>query len=222
MLCIAAGGRESVKVCLLRVASGLGLAKFRCMDQSALPFGITICGLDELQGHCETRATHVLSILDPDYPVPEAFGQYGEHERLELRFDDVVDEKLGVIAPQREHVEQILAFGRSLASDAGEPARLLVHCHAGISRSTAAMVLILAQALPQQSAETVIGLVHGIREKAWPNLRIIEFGDAMLGRGGSLVAATHALHRLQMERRPHIGELMTQNGRGREVEAAAG
>ena len=183
------------------------------------PFRITVCGLDELAGHCETGATHVLSILDPAYPVPEAFGQYGEHARLELRFDDIIDPRPGAVLPQPEHVEQILAFGRTLQNAPG--ASLLVHCHAGISRSTAAMTLILAQAMPEVPAEAVLGMVHAIREKAWPNLRIIELGDGMLGRGGSLVAAATALHRLQMGVRPHIGALMTEGGRGREVAAAS-
>ena len=184
------------------------------------PFRITICGLDELEGHCETSATHVLSILDPGYPVPEIFGQYGEHERLELRFDDIVDERAGATMPQPDHVWQILAFGRTLDAEPG--ATLIVHCHAGISRSTAAMVLILAQAMPLASAEEVVAMVHGIREKAWPNLRIIELGDAMLGRGGALVRAVTALHRTQLRVRPHIGDFMTQGGRGREVTAASG
>jgi hypothetical protein len=63
-------------------------------------------------------------------------------------------------------------------------------------------------------------MVHEIREKAWPNLRLIELGDALLGRGGTLVAATHALHRLQLERRPHLAEFMELGGRGREVALA--
>jgi predicted protein tyrosine phosphatase len=182
------------------------------------PFRITVCGIEELAGHCETRASHVLSILDPDYPVPEAFGQYGEHERLELRFHDIIEATPGSVLPQPEHVERILAFGRDLMADPS--ANLLVHCHAGISRSTAAMALILAQAQPSLAAEAVLGQVHAIREKAWPNLRIMEMGDTMLGRGGSLVAATHALHGLQLAVRPRLAELMTQGGRGREVAEA--
>lgn len=190
------------------------------MPESAPPFAITVCGLDELEGHCETGATHVLSILDPDWPVPEAFGQYGEHERLVLRFHDNVVERPGEISPKQADVEQILAFGRKLQSEPG--ASLLVHCHAGISRSTAAMTLIIAQAMPELSAADVVGIVHGIREKAWPNIRIVEMGDRLLGRGGTLVAAATALHAKQLERRPHLAELMTEAGRGREVEAAEG
>jgi predicted protein tyrosine phosphatase len=186
------------------------------------PFDITICGIDELEGHCVLGATHVLSILDPDYPVPEAFGQYGEHERLELRFNDIIDPTPGMILPGPGHVEAILGFGRSLAAEANAPrphppATLIVHCHAGISRSTASMALILAQALPDEPAEAILGTVLDIRDKAWPNLRIIEIGDAMLGRDGTLVAAAYGLYRLQMERRPHIAAMMEDGGRSRET-----
>ena len=190
------------------------------MSDVPLPFGITVCGIEELAGHGDAGASHVLSILDPDHPVPEAFGTFGEHEKVELRFHDIIDETPGMLAPQPGHVEAILSLGRDLLAESARPARLLVHCHAGISRSTASMVLILAQALPDLPAGAVVQRVHSIREKAWPNLRLVEIGDAMLGRGGALVGATHALHRLQLERRPHLAEFMEQGGRSREIAAA--
>lgn len=192
------------------------------MSSAAPPFGITICGIAELAEHCSTGASHVLSILDPDYPVPEAFGAFGEHQKLEVRFHDIVDETPGLLLPQPEHVERILALGRDLVAEPLATAHLLVHCHAGISRSTASMALILAQALPETLADTILLMVHGTREKAWPNLRLVEIGDAMLGRNGTLVEATHTLHRLQLERRPHLAEFMELGGRGREVAAARG
>ena len=188
------------------------------MSTDTPPFGITICGIDELEGHGALGATHVLSILDPDYPVPEAFGEYGEHERLELRFNDIIDPTPGMILPGPEHVEAILAFGRSLTSE--PQANLIVPCHAGIPRSTASMTLILAQALPDEPDETIIAIVHGIREKAWPNLRLLELGDAMLGRDGTLIRAAYRLYRLQIERRPQLAEMMDEGGRGREIRAA--
>ena len=190
------------------------------MDSAAPPFGITVCGIEELDGHCSTDASHVLSILDPDYPVPEAFGSYGEHAKLELRFHDIIEQTAGQTAPQPEHVDAILMFGRDLRDERSGTAHLLVHCHAGISRSTAAMALILAQAMPERSAEAVLRTVYALREKAWPNLRLMEIGDARLGRGGTLVAATHALHRLQLDRRPHLAAFMEESGRTREIDAA--
>jgi len=92
--------------------------------------------------------THVLSILDPDWPVPDAFGSFGEHERLELRFHDVIEETPGMLAPTQENVAQVLAFGRDMLGEPAPGAHLLVHCHAGVSRSTASMILIVAQARP--------------------------------------------------------------------------
>jgi predicted protein tyrosine phosphatase len=184
------------------------------------PFRLTVCGLDEIAGHCETGVTHVLSILDPEAPVPPAFGIYNNHHRLELRFHDVIEEVPPMDAPQRVHVEQLLDFGRDLISDPPESAHLLVHCHAGVSRSTAAMLLILAEAQPATPAADLAAELLRIRAKAWPNLRILEFGDAMLGRQGTLITAAAALYRHQLEQRPHLADIMTDAGRGREVAAA--
>ncbi len=184
------------------------------------PFRTTVCGIDELESFSATRTSHVLSILDPDWPVPEAFGQFGEHEKLELRFHDVIEETPGQRAPQPEHVEALLAFGRDLMAEPPQDAHLLVHCHAGISRSTASMALILAQSLPQVPAAEILEEVARIREKAWPNLRMIELGDAMLGRAGTLVTAAHAVYRRQLERRTFLWEFMGNAGRQRELATA--
>nr|WP_321983510.1 protein-tyrosine-phosphatase [uncultured Lichenicoccus sp.] len=184
------------------------------------PFAILVCGIEELCEHDGLGASHVLSIHDPGHPVPEAFGTYCEHARLELRFHDIIEPRPDEVLPAPAHVEAILGFGRSLQNEFCGTATLLVHCHAGISRSTAALVLILAQAMPDVPAGEIVRMVHAIRENAWPNLRLIELGDAMLQRAGSLVSATHALHRLQIERRPHIAEYMEKGGRAREVRAA--
>lgn len=185
------------------------------------PFRITVCGIEELAGHGEGRVSHVLSILDPGWPVPPAFGSFGEHERLELRFHDVTEDQPGLLSPQPEHVRRLLGFGRDLRAEPREAAHLLVHCHAGVSRSTAAMALMLAQALPDRPAGEIFDEVLRIRAKAWPNLRIVEMGDAMLGRGGEMIAAARGVYRAQIARRPELAEIMRQGGRGREVAAAA-
>jgi predicted protein tyrosine phosphatase len=189
------------------------------MDTIA-PFRITVCGIDELADYRETQVSHVLSILDPEWPVPEAFGEYGEHEKLELRFHDIIEDTPDQIAPRREHVAALLEFGRDLMAEPRENAHLLVHCHAGISRSSASMVLILAQGLKEVPAERIVAEVLRIREKAWPNLRLIEMGDAMLGRGGTLVRAVHDLYRRQLERRPFLWDFMTNAQRQRELSNA--
>ena len=180
-----------------------------------LPFGITVCGIDELTHHSAARVSHVLSILDPDWPVPEAFGSFGEHDRLEVRFHDVIEESPAAVAPGPAHVERLLAFGRGLTPEA----HLLVHCHAGVSRSSAAMALLIAQAMPALGAEAIFAEILRIRPQIWPNLRIVEFGDRALGRNGALIAAAVGVYRHQTSRRPELIAQFRAGGRAREVAA---
>jgi predicted protein tyrosine phosphatase len=181
-------------------------------------FRITVCGVAELAGHSAVGVTHVLSILDPGFPDPEAFGAFGEHERLDLRFHDITEARQGMRLVEREDVAALLQFGRDLQRE--PDAHLLVHCHMGISRSTASMALILAQARPDRPALEALAEVRRIRAQIWPNLRVVELGDELLGRKGELVAAAIARYRHVVERRPDIGRMMVEMGRGREVEAA--
>jgi predicted protein tyrosine phosphatase len=186
------------------------------------PFMITVCGLDELAGHAAREVSHVLSILDPTQAEPEAFGAYGEHARLELKFHDIIEDTPGLQAPQPEDVAKILDFGRDILRDPENLRHLLVHCHMGISRSTASMALLLAQAQPHLSASEVLGQVLHIREKAWPNLRILTLGEEQLDRKGEFSAAVGAIYRIQIERRPEIKEFFVKGGRAREIELATG
>lgn len=188
------------------------------MPRSFVPFTVTVCGIDELDSFGAAGVTHVLSILDPGHPEPTAFGAYGEHERLELRFHDIIEDTAGEIAPTRGDVERILAFGRDVMAEPAGCGHLIVHCHAGISRSTASLVMMLAQAKPDFPAEVAMAAVVGIRPKAWPNLRMIEFADDILGRGGDLVRAVRARHLSYAIERPEMADYMRANGRAREVE----
>lgn len=177
----------------------------------------TVCGLEELAGYGARGVSHVLSLLDPGTPEPEAFVGYGAHARETLRFHDCLGCGEGLVPPEREHIEAILAFGRGLEG----AAHLLVHCHYGLSRSTAALLILFAQAEPGMAAQTLVARLHALREPAWPNARMIGFADAILGRDGSLTEAVRSLHAKQLGVRPHLAELLRGLGRGAEVDAAS-
>lgn len=184
------------------------------------PFLITVCGIQELAGHAGRQVSHVLSIIDPDEVEPDAFGSYGEHARLLLRFHDVIEESSEYQAPQPYHVEQILAFGRDIPTNPANIRHLLVHCHMGISRSSAAMALLLAQAQPGVSANEILAQVLHIREKAWPNFRVLSFGAEQLGRSREFTDAAAVLYRRQLDKRPEIKDFFVSAGRGREIDLA--
>jgi predicted protein tyrosine phosphatase len=177
---------------------------------------LTICGLEELESHSARGVTHVLSIVDPDLAEPQVFARYGAHRRTTLRFHDAIEAEPQIVLPQRSDVESILAWGQDI--DAEAEGHLLVHCHMGISRSTAAMTMILAQAHPEASEADIADRIRGIRPIAWPNLRMIGFADEILGRGGRLEAAVVGLYAKSLAARPELAEVMTRLNRRREVE----
>jgi predicted protein tyrosine phosphatase len=185
-----------------------------------LPFTITVCGFAELMDYCSAGVSHVLSILDPGSPIPEEFASFSEHRRLELRFHDVIADLADIVPPRPQHIRRLLALGRDLGAAQSSDPHLLIHCHAGFSRSPAALALLLAQAQPSLTAELLAAEVLRIRPNAWPNLRIIELGDSILRRRGTLVEAASWIYRDRLGREPGLADMIAANGRAREVEAA--
>jgi predicted protein tyrosine phosphatase len=182
-----------------------------------VPFAITVCGISELENYVGTGVSHVLSILDPPEAEPAAFYRFDPHQRLDLRFNDIIEESPGYLAPQESHVRDLLAFGRRLDRDP-KPSHLLVHCHMGISRSSASMMLLLAQALPDRPAEAIAQEILRIRPQAWPNLRIITLGDEVLERKGELIAAARGIYRRRAAESPDAVRFIREAGRLAEVE----
>ena len=183
---------------------------------------LTVCGLEELEDHTASGVTHVLSILDPGTPDPEPFGRYDRHHRTILRFHDIIEPMAGMILPQRRHVEEIVEFGEEIVEEAeeGRPGHLLIHCHMGISRSTAAMTMMLAAANPGEGGDALMDRLTSIRPQAWPNLLMTRFADEIMGRGGELAGAVTRLHARQIADKPHLADVFRRLGRAREVELA--
>ncbi len=191
------------------------------MDQPDIAsFRVSICGIDDLDGLREAGVTHVLSLLNPGWAEPEPFRAFAPHQRLDLRFHDIVDPLPGLRRPGPGDVAALLDFGRALAAAPG--AHLLVHCEKGLSRSTASLALILAQARRDWPAESVLAEIVRLRPRAWPNLRIIELGDRLLGRGGTLVAAAAQCYRARIAAQPRLADGMIEMGRARELRLATG
>ena len=185
-----------------------------------VPFEITVCGIGELDRHAARGVSHVLLNLDPRIAERPSFAAFGPHRRLELCFDDILEHREDLLAPQGGHVDDILGFARALMADPPPEAHLLVHCHMGISRSSAALALILARVRPDLPAVQIMDEVLRIRRRAWPNLRLIELGDAALARHGELIAALSAVYRWQLQRHPELQHYFTECGRKREVDHA--
>src|SRR5262249_1769564 len=126
------------------------------------------------------------------------------------------------VLPESNHVEEILRFGSFLTKDASGPeqAHLLVHCHMGISRSTAAMAVLMAQSDPDESERRIFAQLLSLRPQAWPNSLMVEFADTLMGRQGRMMSALANLYAQQLVKRPETEHFMRTHGRSREVDLA--
>lgn len=166
------------------------------------------------------KPTHVIGILDPTMPEPGGYSHLGpETDRTLLRYIDREVEREQ--SPLPAHVEtKLAAIERAIAALDRAPVRLFVHCHAGASRSTATAYLALARQYGPAEAEAAFAELLRITNKPWPNRRVIEFGDALLGGQGRLLkpldayreananrlAAMLRLHRIRALRDPGYAE----------------
>lgn len=107
-----------------------------------------------------------------------------------LTFNDITEPRDGLVAPDETVVSAVLAFGRGAAPDVP----LLVHCWAGISRSSAAAYIIACDRNPGREVE----LACELRRRApfaTPNRLLVSLADTMLRRGGAMTAAIAAIGR---------------------------
>ncbi len=149
---------------------------------------IYICSLAEMPDHVrDLQPSHLVSLLSSaeQPPTPDGFAP-DRHHRVEV--NDISAPMVGYVLPQDDHIAQLIGFLESWHG--GTP--LLVHCFAGISRSTAAALIALTFRHDGREEEAALRL-RSAAPHAQPNRRMIELADLRLGRDGRLVAALAAM-----------------------------
>ena len=105
--------------------------------------------------------------------------------------DDIIEPLDGYVAPADEHLTRLIEFVRGW--DRAKP--LVVHCYAGISRSTAGAFVTVCALNPQRSELAIAQALRHASATATPNLRIVLLADRMLGRQGRMTAAIETIGR---------------------------
>jgi len=146
---------------------------------------ITVTNVDKVPGFIHRGATHVVSLLHSRERnllfLPKEFKR---ENWLFLDMDDVISEKAEA-APKKEQVERLLAWTNKLPNDV----HLVIHCHAGVSRSTAAALAVKVQELGVDRLKEAVDWLLEARPQACPNPVITKFADELLGAKGELHAA---------------------------------
>ncbi|MDP9025921.1 MAG: dual specificity protein phosphatase family protein [Candidatus Eremiobacteraeota bacterium] len=144
--------------------------------------GHNVCAFKDVDSEAVRRADAIVSIGDPGEAMPAAIVR-SRKRRLRLSFYDLDHEARE--SPQVDHVRELINFVKTVKADD----RLLVHCYAGISRSTASLAIIFTVLYPELDHDVIFEAVHAIRPEAWPNKRMIAFADDILNCGGRFTSA---------------------------------
>lgn len=136
----------------------------------------------------EHRPDRVISLLGPGsmFPVIADFPP-GDHYKVEL--DDIRKPMAGYVTPEEGHLAKLIEFMQSW-----DPARVLVvHCWAGISRSSAAAMIAACLHNPDTDEAVIAKAIAEASPTAYPNTLIITLADKIMNRDGRMLAAAQAI-----------------------------
>jgi predicted protein tyrosine phosphatase len=150
---------------------------------------IHVCSLARLQDTVrESGARHVVTLIK-DITLVHRPPSIPAANHLLLDMDDIAEPIEGYVAPGEEHVGDLIRFARAWPRQAP----LVVHCYAGISRSTAGAFVTACVVNPQRDEAQIARAIRNASPTAMPNMRIVTLADRLLGRDGRMVAAVRQM-----------------------------
>ncbi|MHA1157425.1 MAG: tyrosine phosphatase family protein [Alphaproteobacteria bacterium] len=146
---------------------------------------IMVCPLSRLDETVSAaRASHVVSLLGENGETIRP-ASVPRERHLSLQLNDISEAMEGHILPGSQHVRALVDFVD--AWDQRQP--MVIHCYAGISRSTAGAYIVLCHLNPNTSEVALATALRAASSTATPNRRLIALADDELVRDGRMVAA---------------------------------
>jgi predicted protein tyrosine phosphatase len=146
---------------------------------------IHVCSLAALPETVKaTGASHIMTVMAKVDQVQRPASVL-EINHLRVQVDDITEHMDGFVAPCETHIEQILNFVRSW----DRHAPMVVHCFAGISRSTASAFAAACMLNPHRDEIAIARQIRAASPIAQPNRLIVSLADRALGRDGRMLRA---------------------------------
>jgi predicted protein tyrosine phosphatase len=165
--------------------------KVRLRRQGIIMPQVLVCPLSLVPATvASSGARHLVTLINDSTPVERPAAIVPENH-LFLGINDIIEPAEGMVVPALEHVQELVDFVRRW--DQAHP--IVVHCFAGISRSTAAAFIALCAVNPERREADIAQRLRAASPTATPNSRIVGFGDAILGRKGRMVSAVQSIGR---------------------------
>jgi predicted protein tyrosine phosphatase len=150
---------------------------------------IHVCSLSRLNATVdETGARHIVTLLRLTERVVRP-AQILPENHLVLAVDDITSPLEGYTAPGEEHVERLIEF----AGRWDRTSPMVVHCFAGISRSTAGAFVAACAINPERDEREIALAIRRASRTAQPNARIVGIADRLLERDGRMIRAVEAI-----------------------------
>lgn len=167
----------------MRRSGGWSKRPSTCFD--SIQVTILVSPLSRVLELVATRKPYrVISILDPETPFPELGAAYADRH-LRLSFHDVHEAAPGLAAVMDEHVTQLLSF----LDDWGDGESILIHCHAGIGRSTATGFVARCYRNPAASELAIARDLRRVAPLSRPNEAVVKIADRLMRRDGRMLHA---------------------------------
>ena len=133
-------------------------------------------------------ASHLVTLINLDTPVARP-DTIAADNHLFIGINDIVEPTDGLVLAGDDHVAALIDFVKTW--DQSRP--LVIHCFAGISRSTAAAFIALCVTRPDRDELSIARALRQASPVATPNARLVAIADRLLGRDGRMVAAIEAI-----------------------------
>jgi len=137
-------------------------------------------------------AEHLITLINAGTPVDRP-AQIAPGNHLYLGFNDITAPMDGMTPPAAEHIHQLLAYVRRW----DRQAPVVIHCWAGISRSTAGAYITLCALYPELDEFEVAAQLRQTSPSATPNAWLVDLADTVLERDGRMREAIAGIGRGQ-------------------------
>lgn len=155
------------------------------------PETIHVCPLSAVdQMIARTGARHLVTLINNQLMIETPPG-IAPHRHLRVALNDIAGPQPGLVHPNEQHVASLIGF--AMAWDHNAP--ILVHCWAGISRSTAGSFIVLCTLNPDASETHIAQALRTASPTATPNRLMIQLADDALMRRGRMVEAIERIGR---------------------------
>jgi predicted protein tyrosine phosphatase len=131
-----------------------------------------------------TGASHILTVMANVAQVRRPASVL-EANHLRVQVDDITEHMSGFVAPSERHIEKVLGFVRGW--DRAAP--MVVHCYAGISRSSASAFIAACALNPHRDELAIARQIRAASAIASPNRLIVSLADKALARDGRMLRA---------------------------------